>query len=43
VIVLGSHGHGAVRRALLGSVSEGVLHGATRPVLILPSRNAAKS
>lgn len=42
VIVLGSHGHGALHRALLGSVSEGVLHGATCPVLILPSRPAAR-
>jgi len=41
VIVLGSHGHGAVHRALLGSVSEGVLHRATCPVLLLPSRAAA--
>jgi nucleotide-binding universal stress UspA family protein len=40
VIVLGSHGHGALHRALLGSVSEGVLHGATCPVLLLPSRPA---
>lgn len=36
VIVLGSHGHGALHRALLGSVSEHVLHHAERPLLILP-------
>ena len=36
VIVLGSHGHGALHRALLGSVSEHVLHHAQRPLLILP-------
>lgn len=37
MIVLGSHGHGALMRALLGSVSEGVLRSAGRPVLIVPS------
>ncbi len=37
LIVLGSHGRGAVYRALLGSVSEGVLHKAHCPVTILPS------
>ncbi len=37
-VVVGSHGHGALHRALLGSVSEGVLHGATCPVLVVPSR-----
>lgn len=37
VIVLGSHGRGALMRALLGSVSEGVLRSAGRPVLIVPS------
>ena len=43
LIVLGSHGHGALRRALLGSVSEGVLRAARCPVLIMPPpRDAAK-
>ena len=37
LIVLGSHGHGVIRRALLGSVSEHVLHHARRPLLILPA------
>jgi nucleotide-binding universal stress UspA family protein len=37
LIVLGSHGHSAFRRALLGSVSEHVLHHASRPLLILPA------
>lgn len=40
LIVLGSHGHGALHRALLGTVSEGVLHRSARPVLILPARAA---
>ncbi len=38
VIVIGSHGHGALHRALLGSVSEHVLHHAKRPLLILPRK-----
>jgi nucleotide-binding universal stress UspA family protein len=38
LLVLGSHGHGAAYRALLGSISGGVLHRATVPVLIIPQR-----
>lgn len=33
VIAVGHHGHGAVRAALFGSVSKGVLQAADRPVL----------
>jgi nucleotide-binding universal stress UspA family protein len=40
LVVLGSHGHGALHRALLGSVSAGVLRHAPCPLLILPARPA---
>jgi nucleotide-binding universal stress UspA family protein len=35
LIVVGSHGYGAIAGALIGSVSRGILHGTTRPVLIV--------
>ena len=38
LIILGSHGHGAVYQMLVGSVSEGVLRKATCPVLVVPTR-----
>lgn len=36
LIVLGSHGHGALYRALMGSVSEGILRKTKIPLLIVP-------
>jgi nucleotide-binding universal stress UspA family protein len=41
VIVCGSRGRGAVARSLLGSTSTGVLHHATRPVLVVPADQGA--
>jgi len=39
-LVIGSHGWGAVRRALFGSVSTGVLHHAHCPVLVVRGEEA---
>ncbi|MFI5382266.1 MAG: universal stress protein [Tepidisphaerales bacterium] len=36
LIVLGSHGHGALHHLLLGSVSEGVLRKAKWPIVVVP-------
>jgi len=38
MIMLGSHGHGALFHLLIGSVSEGVIRRATCPVIIVPSK-----
>jgi nucleotide-binding universal stress UspA family protein len=37
LIVLGSHGWGAMKRMLFGSVSTGVLHHVSVPVLVVPA------
>jgi len=37
MIVVGSHGHGAMYQLLVGSVSEGVLHKSQVPVLVVPT------
>ncbi|MFQ5597825.1 MAG: universal stress protein [Nitrospiria bacterium] len=39
MIVIGSHGHGAVYKMLMGSVSEGVLRQAACPVLVVPTHD----
>ena len=38
LIVMGSHGRGALYRRMVGSVSEGVMREAKCPVLIIPSK-----
>ena len=38
LLVVGSHGRGAIRRFLLGSVAERVLREAGCPVMIVPDR-----
>ncbi len=37
LIVVGTHGHGAVYQLLVGSISEGVLHRSSKPVLVIPT------
>ena len=38
LVVVGSHGKGPIRRALLGSVSEALCRRSSAPVLVIPSR-----
>lgn len=40
MVVVGSHGRGALYRALVGSVSEQLLRECQVPVLVVPSRHA---
>ena len=39
MIVVGSHGRGAMHQLLVGSVSEGVIHASECPVLVVPTHN----
>jgi len=41
IVVLGSHGHGALHGLLTGSVAAGVLKGAKCPVLLVPAARSA--
>ena len=38
LVVMGSHGHGALHHLLVGSVTEAVLRKATCPVVVVPAR-----
>ncbi len=37
IIIMGSHGHGALYQLIVGSLTEGVIRHANRPVLVIPS------
>jgi nucleotide-binding universal stress UspA family protein len=43
-LVVGAHGHGALREVALGSTAYGVVHGATCPVIVVraPSRSSRR-
>jgi nucleotide-binding universal stress UspA family protein len=43
LLVLGSHGHGRMFHAVLGSVSEEVIRRATCPVVVVPVPHAARA
>ena len=43
MVVVGTHGHGPAMGALLGSVSNGLLHKATVPVVVVPPRSSEPS
>ena len=42
LIIMGSHGHGALYELMVGTVSEGVLHRTPCPTLIVPSPKPQK-
>jgi len=42
LIVMGTHGHGAMYNLLVGSTTKGVLKYSTRPVLLVPVQNLRK-
>ena len=37
MIIVGSHGRGAMHQLLVGGVSEGVIHGSEFPILVVPT------
>jgi nucleotide-binding universal stress UspA family protein len=43
MIVVGSHGRGAMYQLIMGSVSEGVIHKSERPTLVIPTQAAPYS
>ena len=43
MIIVGSHGRGAMHQLILGSVSKGILRKSLRPVLVIPTRKDVSS
>ena len=43
LIVVGTHGHGGLAAALMGSVARGLCHAATRPLLVVPPPTRMKT
>lgn len=43
LVILGSHGHGALARLILGSVTEGVVREADLPVLVVPTEREKRA
>jgi nucleotide-binding universal stress UspA family protein len=43
LIIMGSHGHGALYELLIGSVTQGVMKDAHCPVVVVPSKAGKKS
>jgi nucleotide-binding universal stress UspA family protein len=41
VVVIGTHGHGAVAALLIGSVAEGLVRKAVCPTLVIPCQQKA--
>ncbi len=37
LVIMGSHGHGSLYHLIVGSITEGVIRHASRPVLVIPS------
>lgn len=43
LIVVGTHGHGGIAAALMGSVARGLCHHAKQPVLVVPPPRGART
>ena len=43
LVIMGSHGHGALYNLLVGSITEGILRRAPCPVLVVPSNSEVRA